>query len=561
MEVAQEMAAASGSLPYVSLDQDWLDFSGQDSGTLQLAFSPAVWQRDLVLVVDIYSANNPVHPEGHVGWWGSPLWNKGDQAATITRTANGFEVALDGKEPADSWVNPEFSGLEEGALTVKIVLRDATTGAIVFEDAVILHNHAASLQAAEAACEAVHRSESPITSAAWFGWPKDTTVHLAAANIFSRDAIGNFVIDMHRMFRANGVRSQLYASQFEPQLRGAIRHVSNLTHEVSEHDVVLLNFSIYDPYVQMISELPCRKILFFQNVTPPRFFQIYDAELADFCARAYEQLTTLPRFDGYLANSLPTKRVLLKCLNNTPANMTNEAESALLDDTGADASDKVSEPIYDVAVCPPFIDSDKWAGIDSEPIELPQQATRLLYVGRIAPHKRVEDLMALFNEYAKLDEDSALLIVGGGALKGYSNYLNYLLENACADVADRIHMLDHISDGQLKTVYESSSAFVTMTEHEGFCVPLIEAMNFDLPIFAYAEEGVSQTLGRAGRQYFTKDFEPMAEDMHRVLNTDWMRDSIITRQRSRLARWRREADGSVLWSALERVIANGVEGH
>jgi glycosyltransferase involved in cell wall biosynthesis len=464
-------------------------------------------------------------------------------------------------------VNPQFSGLEDDALAVRVVLRDVATEAIVFEDVVLLHNKAASIKAAQDAREALRRPETPITSAAWYGWPGDTAVHVVAANIFSRDAVGNFAIDLHRLFLANGIESQLFASRFDPAVRGAIQHVSRLPETVRERDVVLLHFSIYDPYVDLISQLSCRKVLYFHNVTPPRFFQIYDAELAEFCSRAFVQLATLPRFDGYLANSLPSMRVLSQCINSATQSVDNSAAGA--DHVGAKRADadSVNEGpvatgpvVRDVVVCPPLVDSDRWAGIDAEPIDLPQQTNRLLYVGRIAPHKRVEDLMAVFSEYARLDGNSTLIVVGGCGLSGYANYLKYLLENTYADVADRIHMLDHVSDGQLKTVYESSSAFITMTEHEGFCVPLIEAMHFGLPIFAYAEEGVSQTLGRAGRQYFTKEFEPMAADMHRVLSTAWMRESLIARQRLRLARWRRESDGTVLWSAMERVLANGAGG-
>ncbi|MEZ6071968.1 MAG: glycosyltransferase [Pirellulales bacterium] len=548
---------APTSLPYVTLDRDWLDFSTDDTGELALGFSRGVWQSELSLVVDIYSAKNPVHPAGHVGWWSWSLWDKSDLVTTIKRRAGGFEAEIDGLEPTNQWQNPDFTGIDEDALAVRVVLRDVTTEAIVFEDALLLHNRADSLEAAGASRQLIHQPDTPITSAAWYGWPGDTAIHVVAANIFSRDAVGNFAIDLHRLFRANGIESQLYAAHFDPAVRGAIRHVSSLPETVRDHDLVVLNFSIYDPYVEMISQLRCRKILYFHNVTPPRFFQIYDAELAEFCSRAFAQLATLPRFDGYLANSLHSMRLLAQCLNS-PSSVGAAIAEANADGEADGGSDE--SPVRDVVVCPPLVSSDRWAGIDAAPIKLPKQTNRLLYVGRIAPHKRVEDLMALFSQYARWDNNSALIIVGGCGLHGYANYLEYLLKNTYADVADRIHMLDHISDGQLKTVYESSSAFVTMTEHEGFCVPLIEAMHFGLPIFAYAEDGVSQTLGRSGRQYFTKDFESMAADMNRVLSTAWMRESLVTRQRARLARWRRESDGTVLWSAIERVIANGVGG-
>ena len=115
-------------------------------------------------------------------------------------------------------------------------------------------------------------------------------------------------------------------------------------------------------------------------------------------------------------------------------------------------------------------------------------------------------------------------------------------------------MPSFVSDGQLKTLYERSSAFVTMSEHEGFCVPVVEAMAFDKPVFAYADEAVLETLGRSGRVFYNKDFDAIAGDLDAVLSNPWIERLIVASQRSRMAEIVDQAAGQALWSVLEKVL-------
>jgi glycosyltransferase involved in cell wall biosynthesis len=200
------------------------------------------------------------------------------------------------------------------------------------------------------------------------------------------------------------------------------------------------------------------------------------------------------------------------------------------------------------------IGAKAWHDVTPEPIDLPPQATRLLYVGRIAPHKRIEDLFALFECYHALDPDSALLIVGAARFEGYAGFLRYLLNGEYADLKDHIHFREGVSDAQLKTLYQSCSAFITMSEHEGFCVPVVEAMTFDLPVFAYAEQAVLETLGRNGRVFYSKEFDAIAADLRSVLTTSWKQRSIVSSQRERMKQIVEQSDGRSFWAALERVI-------
>ncbi len=434
--VAEEGQAID--LPYATLDHQLLDMTERKSVTLALSFSAAVWETEEFLVVDIYSAANPVHPAGHVGWWKWPLNEKRDLSVRISKSTTEFHVTFDGQGAVDSWTNPKFRGLDVDVLAVHLVLRQTLSEAIDFDDKLYLYNTPEALTAATARRELIERPVGEPPSVPWFVWPENSRVHLVSTNIFAQDAVGNFTFAVHKLLRTNGIPCQLYAGNFDVALRPAIRHISDLISAVQEEDLLFVNFSIYDAFLPMMTKLPCKKVIYFHNITPPRFFQIYDAEHAAHCLQAVDQLNLLPAFDGIMANSGSSARVL----QNLTAKNKRKPKTSDTDSTGdssrskgafEDASrlleqaarllEQQEETDLDVKVCPPFMNASRWLEIASEPVPLPPQKRLLLYVGRVAPHKRIEDLLSLYRAYHHLDPDSALIIAGGASFEGYSGYL------------------------------------------------------------------------------------------------------------------------------------------
>ena len=530
-QVADLKQASEARLPYVLVDKQRLDLTTSDRGELRISFSSSVWDSELFLVIDLYSAAHPVHPEGHVGWWKWPLDFKGDLSVEVVRGDDAYSVTFNGEAPREFWKNPDYSGVEEPVIALHVVLRPVISEAVRFDDVLYLYNAGDALAVDSGRRRQLDHPQGWVTSSPWFVWPRESTIHLVSTNAFERDAVGNFALGLHRLFRANGIPCQLYASQFDPALRETVRHTCELFDRATEDDVVLVNFSIFEAWLPRLAQLPAKKVLYFHNITPARFLQVYDAEYADHCTDGLKQLECFRDFDALLANSTSSACVLQ-----------------------AAASDDESQEVLDVTIGPPTVGRKPWHEIAAEAVELPPQTTKLLYVGRIAPHKRIEDLFALFESYRNLDPDSALLVVGAARFEGYIGFLRYLLNNEYADLKQDIHFLESVSDGQLKTLYQECDAFVTMSEHEGFCVPLLEAMTFDKPVYAFAEEAVTETLGRCGRVFYTKDFGAIAADLRSVLTTTWKRRSIAATQRERMKQIVEQADGRVFWSMLEKVI-------
>jgi len=547
--------------PFARINQDYLDLAGKGPQIFSLSFSPSVWGRECFLVIDIYSASNHVHPQGHAGWWAYPLIKQEDVKVKISGERSNFKVFFQDEEAQEKWVNPEFSVSGQKAFAVHIVIRNADNKAIEFEDTVLLYTDQDLLKSSLARRQAMETDLRDVleTSRNWYCWPKAASIHIVSNDIRERDAIGNFVLNLYKFFRLNHIKCGMYAYNFDPSLRGTIKHISELYYQVKETDLIFFNFSIFCPHLESMAGLPGKKILFFQNITPPKMFRVYDAEFASFCAKAYDQFQIIKEFDVFMANSEMSGSVLkkgLEDLNGAISEAGGSPRKIASMDTQPEAGpeERQTRQEIQIFVCPPLLNAKKWELIETEAIKLPQTRTSLLYVGRIAPHKKVEDLLGLFREYHRIDPDSSLLIAGNSTFPGYMNYLAHILKNKAPEIKEHTYILENLSDGNLKALYENSSAFITMSEHEGFCIPLVEAMYFHKPIFAFAQEAVKEIMGASGRLFHRKDFEAIAHELKRVLGSEDERTRIIASQDARFREISEKAGGKVIWEAIEKAL-------
>jgi glycosyltransferase involved in cell wall biosynthesis len=195
-----------------------------------------------------------------------------------------------------------------------------------------------------------------------------------------------------------------------------------------------------------------------------------------------------------------------------------------------------------------------WAAYAHPPVrsllERYRAGTTLLYVGRVAPNKRIDDLIKAFYFYRRLDAASRLLVVGSAVdTEGYLAGCQKLA--AELGVADAVVFTGSVSQAELCTYYRLASVYLSMSEHEGFGVPLVEAMHFGLPIVAYAAAGIPGTLGGAGLPVAEKDFPTVAELIHQVVIEPVLRDAVVAGQRERLKAFDREVIGHQLRAHLD----------
>ena len=179
-----------------------------------------------------------------------------------------------------------------------------------------------------------------------------------------------------------------------------------------------------------------------------------------------------------------------------------------------------------------------------------------LFVGRVAPHKSQHDIIAAFAAYRRLfDPRARLSIVGERRLLLYARALERLA--AELGVADAVDFTDNVRFPQLLAHYRAADVFVSLSEHEGFCVPLVEAMHFGVPTVAFASTAVPETVGDATLLLPDKDPLTVAVAAHRVLSDDVLRKASIEAGHRRVEHFSLANNRRRLLEALEPRIAAG----
>jgi glycosyltransferase involved in cell wall biosynthesis len=188
--------------------------------------------------------------------------------------------------------------------------------------------------------------------------------------------------------------------------------------------------------------------------------------------------------------------------------------------------------------------------------QLQDGVANILFVGRLAPNKRQEQLVEAFAQYLTLDANARLILIGGYD----SNDPYYQLVINCIEkfnVTNRVILTGLITDHQLAAYYRTASLLWSMSEHEGFCVPLVEAMWFDVPVLAYKSTAMPEVLGEAGLLFTRKDDLVQVAALAKLLIRDEnLREKICTAQRKRRAAFLPHA----IWGQFETMIDRMEQG-
>jgi glycosyltransferase involved in cell wall biosynthesis len=211
----------------------------------------------------------------------------------------------------------------------------------------------------------------------------------------------------------------------------------------------------------------------------------------------------------------------------------------------------------DVAILPPVLGRS----VISDPIARSNRIaseTRWLFVGRLTPNKNQDGLIRAFAHYHHRIEPNSTLTLAGSSrtAPGYDNYLRALAQTL--NVAGVLQM-GPVSEAELAKHYATAHVFVCLSHHEGFCVPLIEAMNAGLPIVALARTAVTDTLGEAGVLLNTAHPALVAETVHALLTHRPLREQVLAAQHQRAQAFAQpvvEAQARAALQHLARLLAN-----
>lgn len=357
-------------------------------------------------------------------------------------------------------------------------------------------------------------------------------VHQFVAGYAARDAISNEARTLRRIFREWGRESDIFCEsrRILPELRGDTLDISEAHSRCRAEDVVLLHLSIGSPVNEVFAALPCRKAILYHNVTPPRYFERVNPQTANSLAMGLRQVKAL-----------------------AGAAEVNLADSAF------NAAELAALGYRDVRTFPLALDFDS---IGTPPdratmAKFDDGCVNVLFVGRGAPNKRLEDVLAAFSCLQAGAEPRSRLILAG-SFAGTEPYYAFLLSESRSAAADSVHIMGSVTQPVLSALYKTASVFLCMSEHEGFCIPIIESMAHDVPVMAYAAAAVPETLDGAGVLFREKDFPSIAEMAVRLTRDTNLREAVLAGQRARLARFRSRDLNAELRNHLAPLLGGGI---
>jgi len=359
-----------------------------------------------------------------------------------------------------------------------------------------------------------------------------TRVHQICARLQYGDAVTNQVLRIHEVLRSWGWESHVYAtsndaatSSYNEGLKAYRRFMG------SREDILLFHYSVYDDNHRLYLGTRNRRVLIYHNITPPELLGSFDNHLADFCRRGRELLPKLARCDLALGDSEYNRRELVEA----------------------------GFPEEKTGVLPIFLDLGRLGGEYNTRLreELEDGKVNVLFVGRLVPNKRVEDLIDLFSFYHRhVNVLSRLLLVGTSWSVDYTGELARRVRSH--GLQGRVSIpggSQGVSEEDLRAYYRAAHLFVTCSVHEGFCVPLLESMFFRVPILARRAAAIPHTLGDAGVTFEGLDIPLLAEVMEEMASNRRLREALALRMERRLREFDAARTEEKLRNYLQALLA------
>ncbi|GHV55528.1 hypothetical protein FACS1894216_18120 [Synergistales bacterium] len=320
------------------------------------------------------------------------------------------------------------------------------------------------------------------------------------------DAIGGNVRIIDAMLRKEGHISHIAASEGNACDENTLKILSLEELIDPTRDVLIYHMAIGSNNNYVVARLKAfRKIMIFHNITPPSYFRFDEAGLAELCREGEEQLREMSGdFDLAIAVS--------------------EFNASALRARG----------YKNVVTVPLLVDLSFYESVQPDAATLDRYndgKANILFVGRGAPHKCQHDIVAAYAAFREHCPNSRLILVGGW-IERYRARVERIIKDM--GLSEHVEIPGVVSDSELKAVYASARLFLCMSEHEGFCVPLIESMYFGVPIMAFAAAAVPETLGDSGVLFFEKDFKAIGGMMGTLTRNSALREKVIKAQSARL---------------------------
>lgn len=320
------------------------------------------------------------------------------------------------------------------------------------------------------------------------------------------DGIANDIWSKQEFFRELGYKTVVCALTIDKRLQNRATYFKDV--KIKKDDIFLHHYSGFSKAIDEIRKLKCTKVMIYHNITPPEFM---NGTAREHCLQGIEQLKSLSDCYEYFAGD---SQFNVDCLAELGVADQGDVLPIAVEFTGEKVGRRAKKP-------------------DEEKI--------VLFVGRIAQNKKIENVIRVFDYYhSNIDSNSKLCIPGNlNVSPEYTRNLVELIDSLPS--GNCIDLMGKISDEALRVLFGEADVYLSMSEHEGFGIPLLEAMNYQIPVVAYDSAAVAETLGDAGVLLKTNEPEVAARVLHRVISDTKLQQELIVAQTRNLDRFKRTA--------------------
>lgn len=346
-------------------------------------------------------------------------------------------------------------------------------------------------------------------------------IHQILPTISPGDAIGNEAQEIKRVLNEWGYKSEIYAQNIHPKINA--KKYTEYKKVSSKENILIFHFSIGSEVSEFVKKLPDKKIMIYHNITPPEYFYGVNETLVNLLENGKKELRSLVDHIDLAVG-------------------VSEYNMLELQEMGFKNTD----------VLPIIINFHEYSSPNKKLLsKYDDDFVNLLFVGRVTPHKRQEDVIKIFYYYKLINPKSRLFLAGSyEGCEIYSDYLKKLIQDL--NLKD-VHLLGKISFNDLISYYKLADIFICMSEHEGFCVPILESMYFEVPIIAYKSTAIPFTLENTGILVKEKNYCEIAEMVNVLIEDEELRSTLVKKQKDRLDSFKREKIISQLESILSKV--------
>jgi L-malate glycosyltransferase len=324
------------------------------------------------------------------------------------------------------------------------------------------------------------------------------------------DAVSNQAMVIDQILREAGYKTGIYTNHFPKKYKRKIGEAKFLND--SDFDLAIYHHSIGDPIVDIVKSLKIPVILYYHNITPPSYFEKYSGRIHELLSLGLLQLDELV--------DKPIMALGVSEFNRL------ELEKRGFENTGILPilfDEQNLEKLGTNKAKQDFLDRDN--------------IVNFLFVGRFVPNKSHKDLIKAFYIYHKYYNSISRLCLVGSPIE-MDNYLEEVKELIHAlELDEVVDISGMVSREEWKSYYQNSHLFLSMSEHEGFFVPALEAQYFGLPVLAYNAGAVADTVGEGGIVIDTKNPEVIAELMQKIVSDNSLREELIEKGRENIARF------------------------